>query len=68
MGFSVPIANWLRGPLKEFASEKIFSAVNHKENYFNSEIVISKWHEHLSGKKIALLLMEYNCISIMVRI
>ena len=51
MGFSVPIANWLRGPLKEFASEKIFSAVNHKENYFNSEIVISKWHEHLSGKK-----------------
>ncbi len=70
MGFSVPIANWLRGPLKEFANEKIFSAVNHKEEYFNSEIVISKWHEHLSGKKnwhyfiwniiVFQLWLEYN--------
>ncbi len=70
MGFAVPIANWLRGPLKEFASEKIYSAINHKEEYFNSEIVISKWNEHLSGKKnwhyflwniiVFQLWLEYN--------
>lgn len=50
MGFSVPIASWLRGPLKEYANEKINDAINSKEKYFDAQKVLKKWNEHLSGK------------------
>ena len=51
MGFSVPISSWLRGPLKKYANEKINDAINSKEKYFDSQKVLKKWNEHLSGKK-----------------
>ena len=51
MGFSVPLASWLRGPLKDYANEKINSAINHKDQYFDSKKVAKKWEEHKSGKR-----------------
>ncbi len=51
MGFAVPLSSWLRGPLKEYADQKILSAINNKDKYFDSKIVLKKWHEHLEGKK-----------------
>lgn len=47
MGFGVPIDQWLRGPLKEWANDLL-----HQENDFlNKEPILTKWQEHLSGNR-----------------
>ncbi len=50
-GFSVPLADWLRGPLKEWAEELLSSTRLKEENYFNFEIIRRIWKLHLTGKK-----------------
>ncbi len=50
MGFSVPLAQWLRGPLKEWSHELIDAKRLHNEGYFNVDLVQKKWNEHLNGK------------------
>lgn len=56
-GFSVPLAQWLRGPLREWA-ENLLSADRLKaENYFNASIVRNIWESHLNeGKDYSLKL------------
>ena len=51
MGFGVPIESWLRGPLKEWASDLLSSEVIKKQGFFNSEIVDKIWQEHRDGKR-----------------
>ena len=50
-GFSVPIAEWLRGPLKEWANELLDSKLIYSQKYLSPKIIRKKWHEHLSGNK-----------------
>ena len=51
MGFAVPLAEWLRGPLKDWAEALLDEKRLHEEGFFNVEFVRSKWLEHLSGKR-----------------
>ena len=51
MGFAVPLAEWLRGPLKDWAEVLLDEKRLHQEGFFNVEFVRSKWSEHLSGKR-----------------
>jgi len=51
MGFAVPLASWLRGPLREWAAELLDSARLRREGYLNVEPVSRKWAEHLAGKR-----------------
>jgi asparagine synthase (glutamine-hydrolysing) len=53
MGFGVPIDQWLRGPLKDWASDLLDSSRLENEGYLNSNLVSRKWEMHQSGK--------YNC-------
>jgi asparagine synthase (glutamine-hydrolysing) len=48
-GFSVPIDVWLRGPLREWASDLLSPSRLRDEGYFNPAPVTQKWKEHLSG-------------------
>ena len=48
-GFSVPLGEWLRGPLREWAEELISEERLRQEGYFNSGPIRSKWLEHASG-------------------
>ena len=50
-GFSVPMAEWLRGPLKQWAEKLIDPKRIERDGYFNPSLVQKKWEEHLSGKK-----------------
>lgn len=50
-GFSVPIADWLRGMLREWAEALLDERRLRDEGFLNAELVRQKWAEHLSGKR-----------------
>jgi len=50
IGFGIPLSDWLRGPLREWAEELINKCITEKENLFNVEEISKIWHEHTSNK------------------
>jgi asparagine synthase (glutamine-hydrolysing) len=50
-GFGVPLADWLRGPLREWAEALISADRLKREGYFDVTQVRSKWAEHVSGQR-----------------
>lgn len=50
-GFGVPIDTWLRGPLKEWASELLDPTRLAQEGFLNPEPITQRWQEHLSGTR-----------------
>jgi len=51
MGFGVPIDQWLRGPLREWAAHLLDPAVLRRQGYFAAEPVARAWAEHLDGSR-----------------
>ena len=49
MGFAVPIAEWLRDPLRDWAEALLNESRLKREGFFNTEPIRLKWSEHLSG-------------------
>ncbi|WP_010300258.1 asparagine synthase (glutamine-hydrolyzing) [Candidatus Odyssella thessalonicensis] len=50
-GFGVPLDQWLRGTLKEWAEELLSTEALRQSGLLNVEFVQRKWQEHLSGKR-----------------
>jgi len=50
MGFGVPLGEWLRGPLRDWAESLLDAKRLRDEGFFNVSLLRQKWHEHLSGK------------------
>jgi hypothetical protein len=47
----LPIADWLRGPLKNWAQVLLNSKRIEQEGYLDSKLIDKKWQEHLAGKR-----------------
>ena len=51
MGFGVPLGDWLRGPLREWAEILLDGNRLKNEGFFNPIIVHQNWQDHISGKR-----------------
>ncbi|MEO8451461.1 MAG: asparagine synthase (glutamine-hydrolyzing) [Gemmatimonadota bacterium] len=51
MGFGVPIEHWLRGPLREWASDLLSVDRLRRQGFLNVDLVERTWCEHLSGRR-----------------
>ena len=50
-GFSVPLCDWLRGPLRAWAESLIDESRLRREGYFHAGPIRKLWSVHLSGKR-----------------
>ncbi len=48
-GFSVPIGEWLKGPLKEWANDMLDPSTLKRQGYLNHHLVDKTWQYHLNG-------------------
>jgi asparagine synthase (glutamine-hydrolysing) len=50
MGFTIPLGQWLRDPLKDWAQDLIEPDYLKKSGYFRSNEVLQMWDEHLKRR------------------
>lgn len=50
-GFHLPLAEWLRGPLRDWSEALLDEQRLRSEGYLEPSIVREKWHEHLNGSR-----------------
>lgn len=51
MGFGVPVGDWLRGDLREWADSFLSSERLRESEIFDAETIIAIWQEHLAGNR-----------------
>jgi asparagine synthase (glutamine-hydrolysing) len=50
-GFSLPIRDWLRGPLRDWAESRLDARALREAGLFDAALVRTRFEEHLSGRR-----------------
>jgi asparagine synthase (glutamine-hydrolysing) len=50
-GFGLPVGDWLRGPLRDWAEALLDPAALRAQSYLDATLVRSIWNLHLSGRR-----------------
>ncbi|MEP7315845.1 MAG: asparagine synthase (glutamine-hydrolyzing) [Sphingomicrobium sp.] len=50
-GFAVPVGQWIKGPLRDWAEDLLSERRLASEGWFDPTIVRARWHDHLSGRR-----------------
>lgn len=50
-GFGIPLADWLRGPLREWVEDLLEESRLRRDGFFNVGYIREKWQSHLAGKR-----------------
>ena len=50
-GFGIPVGQWLRGPLKEWADDLLSPTRLNNSGLLNTEFIRERWLEHASGRR-----------------
>lgn len=51
MGFGIPLGDWLRGPLRDWAEDLLSEASVRDGGWLDAKVVRSNWSEHLSARR-----------------
>lgn len=51
MGFGIPVGDWLRGPLREWAEDLLRPTRAIEDDWFNRKVVGEAWAAHLSRRR-----------------
>jgi hypothetical protein len=51
MGFGMPVGEWIRGPLRDWAEDLLAPKGLSEEGFFDPETVARTWQEHLTHKR-----------------
>lgn len=51
MGFGIPLAEWLRGPLRQWADDLLERDRLVAEGLLNADLIQARWNDHRSGRQ-----------------
>jgi asparagine synthase (glutamine-hydrolysing) len=51
MGFGIPVGDWLRGPLRDWAESLLDADRLRDQGFFEAAVVRRKWQEHVAGQR-----------------
>lgn len=50
-GFGVPVGEWIKGPLRDWAEDLLDPTTIRADGWFDADVLNSRWQQHLSGRR-----------------